>query len=496
MKNNLVSVRLWDSEVGKLYWDERRRVSVFQFAPAFVTAGVDLSPIECPLRSSVVSRQLPIDGINDRAYQGLPAFICDSLPDRWGNEVFTTWCVQQGIALHDVTPVDRLAFMGKRAMGALEFMPAFDVDTNIGVELSALYQQAEEILKARGQYAISPDKSISLDALYMVGTSAGGQQAKAVIAIDRVTGEIRSGQTRLPDTFDYYILKFNIDEVGGLPRVRLEMAYHDMAIDAGIEMMPSRLLDVDGRPHFLTQRFDREGQEKLFTQTAFSMYTGTKDYDDLFFIGRSLGLSAEEQRQQFLRLVFNVLACNCDDHSKNFSYMLRRGGKWQLAPAYDLNFVVGTAAGYPAQVHQLTVGGLAASIDRLSLQRCAERNDIKHPDTVIDKVADVIARFPEYAERYGIGKQVVDMVSRVLFSSPFFAEKPHDTVSPELIEDAQILRSRRGWVVSIKVNGWWHDRLLRPTDASLCEVTDSQELKQLAGRIAPDYLTADMIAKK
>ena len=496
MKNNLVSVQLWGSEVGKLYWDERRRVSVFQFSPAFVTAGIDLSPIECPLTSSAVLRQLPIDGINDRAYHGLPAFICDSLPDRWGNEVFTAWCVQQGIALHEVTPVDRLAFMGKRAMGALEFMPAIDVDTNSDIELSALYQQAGEILRARGQYVISPGRSVSLDALYMVGTSAGGQQAKAVIAIDRVTGEIRSGQTLLPDTFDYYILKFNNDEVGGLPRVPLEMAYHDMAIDAGIQMMPSRLMDVDGKSHFLTQRFDRKGQEKLFTQTAFSMYTGTRDYDDLFYIGRSLGLSAEEQRQQFLRLVFNVLACNCDDHSKNFSYMLRRGGKWQLAPAYDLNFVVDTAMGYPAQVHQLSVGGQAASIDRQSLLRCAERNDIKHPDAVIDKVADVIARFPEYAERYGIGKQTVDVVSRVLFSSPFFSEKVRVTISPELIEDAQILRSRRGWVVSIKVNGWWHDRLLRPKDASLCDVADSRELKQLANRIAPDYLTDDMIVRK
>ena len=206
MKNNLVSVCLWGNEVGKLYWDERRRVAVFQFDTAFVEAGIDLSPIECPISSLAVSRRLPVDGIKDRMYQGLPAFICDSLPDRWGNEVFTAWCAQQGLSLHDITPVDRLAYMGKRAMGALEFMPAYDIDAHLDIELSALYRQAEEILRMRGSYAITPDQNISLDALYMVGTSAGGQQAKAVVAIDRESGEIRSGQTELPDSYDQYIL--------------------------------------------------------------------------------------------------------------------------------------------------------------------------------------------------------------------------------------------------------------------------------------------------
>ena len=492
MKNNLVSVCLWGNEVGKLYWDERRRVAVFQFDAAFVEAGIDLSPIECPLSALTVSRRLPVDGIKDRMYQGLPAFICDSLPDRWGNEVFTAWCAQQGLSLHDITPVDRLAYMGKRAMGALEFMPAYDIDAHLDIELSALYRQAEEILRMRGSYAITPDQNISLDALYMVGTSAGGQQAKAVVAIDRESGEIRSGQTELPDSYDQYILKFNNDENGGLPRTLMEMAYFDMANDAGIQMMPSRLIEVDGKQHFLTQRFDRNGNEKIHTQTAFSMYTGTTDYDDLFYIGRCLDLTAEEQMQQYVRLVFNVVACNCDDHSKNFSYMLRRNGRWQLAPAYDLNFVVDPFVGIPMLHHQLTIGGQAAFIGRDALLRCAERNDIKHAREVIDKVKEVVGCFPKYAVRYGIDQKMIDTVCRVLYKNPVFETPPSTMTSASTIEDAKILRDTRGWHISIKVNGWWHDRALNPDDAQQCEHADPEQRKNMAMSIAPKYYSIDM----
>lgn len=492
MKNNLVSVNLWGQEVGKLYWSEHRGVSVFQFSPAFVDTGIDLSPIECPLSTVRLASQLPINGVKDRMYHGLPAFICDSLPDRWGNEVFSAWCVQQGIPLHDITPVDRLAFMGKRAMGALEFMPAYDIKAHPDIELAALYRQAEKILKMRGQYVIDTHQQVSMDALYMVGTSAGGQQAKAVIAIDRESGEIRSGQTDLPVTFDHYILKFNNDEAGGFPRTLMEMVYYDMAVDAGIEMMPTRLLMVDGKPHFLTRRFDRKGQEKIHTQTAFSLYTKTTDYDDLFYIGRRLNLSAEEQRQQFARLVFNVLACNCDDHSKNFSFMLQRNGQWRLAPAYDLTFVADASVGPMGLHHQLSVGGQTVGIDRASLMRCAERNDIKKADAVIDKVADVVARFPDYAQRYDIDRQTIDAVNQFLYKSTFLVLTQIQPVSQPRIEDAQILRDTHGWVVSIKVNGWWHDRQLSPKDALLCEQTDFAQRKELAMQLAPAYYSKDM----
>ena len=492
MRNNLVSVLLWGKEVGKLYWDERRGVAVFQFSPLFAESGIDVSPIECPRSATAVVRHLPIDGIKGQLYHGLPAFICDSLPDRWGNEVFAAWCSQQRLSIHDITPVDRLAFMGKSGMGALEFMPAYDVKACPDIELSALYRQAEEILRMRGNYAIAPDQQISLDALYMVGTSAGGQQAKAVIAIDRETGEIRSGQTELPDTYDQYILKFNNDKKDGIPQTLMEMAYFDMAVDAGIEMMPSRLVEVDGRQHFLTRRFDRNGNEKIHTQTAFAIYTATTDYDDLFYIGRQLNLSAQEQTQQFVRMVFNVVACNCDDHSKNFSFMLQRDGRWQLAPAYDLNFVADTSMGYPVLHHQLAVGGQTSGIDRNALLRCAERNDIKNPEAIINQVKDVVARFPEYAERYDIDKRIVEAVSNVLYKTPIFEDRRTETSTSHRIEDAQILRGTHGWVVSIKVDGWWHDRLLRPEDALICEQADPQQRKEIAWHIAPAYYSEDM----
>ena len=492
MKNNLVSVSLWGQEVGKLYWDGKRGVSVFQFSPTFVDAGIELSPLECPLSDIRMAHNLPIEGVKDRMYHGLPAFICDSLPDRWGNDVFSAWCVQQGIPLSNITPVDRLAFMGLRGMGALEFMPAYDIKTHPDIELTALYRQAENILRMRGQYVVDTSREVSLDALYMVGTSAGGQQAKAIISIDRETGEIRSGQTALPDSFDHYILKFNNDEAGGFPKTLMEMVYYDMAVDAGIEMMPSRLLEVDGRPHFLTRRFDRKGGEKIHTQTAFSMYTGTTDYDDLFFIGRRLKLTAEEQKQQFVRLVFNVLACNCDDHSKNFSFMLQRNGQWRLAPAYDLNFVADSSLGPMVLHHQLAVGGQSVGIDRTSLIRCAERNDIKNPDAVINKVADVVGRFSEYAQRYAIDGGTIDLVRKVLYKTPFFEQSASDVVIPPRIDDARLLRGTRGWVISIKVNGWWHDRTLSPVHASLCDQADSKQRMELAARLAPLYYSTDM----
>lgn len=487
MRNNVVSVSLWDQEIGKLYWDERRRVAVFQFAPDYAGQGIDVAPLTYPLTANAVRRGLPIDGIRERAYLGLPSFICDALPDRWGNEVFTAWSRQQHVAEQDITPVDRLAFMGQRAMGALEFAPAYELGKAVDINLPALYQQAKQILRARTEYAIGPSSPLSLDALYMVGTSAGGQQAKAIIAIDRDNGEIRSGQVMLPASFDYYILKFNHDAADSLPQTLLEMAYHDMAVDAGITMMSSQLIEIEGKQHFLTQRFDRVDGEKFYTQTAFALYPDTTDYDDLFYICRQLGLSAEEQSQLFRRLVFNVLACNCDDHSKNFSFMLRQGGRWQLAPAYDLNFVTG-GTGAMVFRHQLTVGGQASGIVREDLLRCAERNDIRGAAKIIDSVANIVDHFNHYAERYGVAQQQISGIETVLHRLAI--TQTSSTQRP--IEDAALLRDKHGWIISIKVNGWWHDRKLTPEDAAMCDGLDQQHRMALAKELTPKYYSAEM----
>lgn len=414
MKNNVVEVRIWNKTVGLLSWDDKRGCSVFQFDKSFPQSGLNIAPLTAPLDSPYIQNAFPMFGNKEKLYAGLPEFIADSLPDHWGNVVFQKWLEANHLRSKQINAVDRLSFIGKRAMGALEFQPAHILeDASVNIELTSLYELANKIFMDRQDVAIDLSNSLIMEDLYKVGTSAGGQRPKAIIAIDDQTGVIRSGQADLPANFKHYILKFDTSKPKDFPFTKVEMAYYLMAKDAGITMVPSRLIEIEGTQNFLTQRFDRINGKRLHTQTLAAMSSLADTYEDLFVVGRKIKLTAIEQAQQFRRMVFNVLAVNVDDHTKNFSFIMNEKGEWKLSPAYDLIFSADPDSHF-FRNHELSILGKRNNITRKDLLFFAQKQDIRNAANIIDEVTKAIGKFSEYAEQVGISEYWIKKIKKVL----------------------------------------------------------------------------------
>ncbi len=414
MKDNVIQVRLWDKLVGILSWDESQNRSTLVFDKDFVKSGLNIAPFVAPLNSIAVQKGFPIIGNKEKLYSGLPEFIADSLPDSWGNVVFQKWIKANHLRAKDVNAVDRLAFIGKRAMGALEYFPAHVTDdASVDLQLNSLYELANKLFNDRQDATLDFNGGIILEDLYKVGTSAGGQHPKAIIGIDETTGTVRSGQADLPSSFKHYILKFDTTKPKDFPFTKVEMAYYLMAKDAGINMMPSRLIEINGTQNFLTERFDRCNGTKLHTQTLAAMSSLADSYEDLFVVGRRLGVTAAEQEQQYRRMVFNVVAENVDDHTKNFSFVMRQDGKWKISPAYDIIFSVDPDSAFN-RGHELSVLGKHKNITKKDLLDFANKQDIKNATHIISEITDTVMNFKNYAKRTGVDNVWANKIEEVL----------------------------------------------------------------------------------
>jgi serine/threonine-protein kinase HipA len=410
MKDNVVLVKIWGREVGYVVWDTKRRVAVFEYAPDFVKGGLDIAPLTMSVNSERSKRGLPWTGDRDKLYQGLPPMLADSLPDKWGDSVFRNWLGEQKIPAQSISSVDRLSYIGSRGMGALEYEPAHDLGKeSFEVNVAKLYDFAREITRERMNEAFTPEESLLWRDLVKVGTSAGGRRPKAIVAINDATGEVRSGQTEIPEGFKHYILKFGD---GGYPASEIEYVYWLMARDAGIEMMPSRLMKFGGINHFLTERFDRRGNEKLHTQTMAAMNPASSDYDDMFALLRKMGMPYPQHEQLFRMMVFNVLSSNVDDHNKNFSMIMSPDGIWRLAPAYDMTFSYDLSA--PAYVNRqsMTVNAKNDDIEIADMLKVAGRNEIGGAKAIIETVRASLDNFATLAKENGIGKEIYEPISR------------------------------------------------------------------------------------
>ncbi len=395
MQNNIVKVTLHGKEVGRLYWDARLRRAIFSFAPSFVAEGKDIAPLTASIKDGKRASS-PILGNKEKLFQGLPSFIADSLPDRWGNQVFEQWAAQNKIPMRNLTPVDKLAFIGKRGMGALEFEPATEgFENSDNIQLGSLYHLAKKIFEQREVATILPDEELSLQSLYEVGTSAGGQHPKAIIAINDKTGDIRSGQILLPEDYTYYILKFAEGE--DFPFTNVEMVYYELAKLAHIEMMPSQLLQIEGEYHFLTERYDRKKGKKVHTQTLAAMCPDATSYEDLFSVARMLAIPGKEMEELYRRMVFSVFGANVDDHIKNFSFLLDDEGLWHITPAYDLTFTVNLdGTGYENR-HSMTLLGKDEELTEEDLLLFAKENNIRDARRIIGEVAQAFTHFYDIA---------------------------------------------------------------------------------------------------
>lgn len=411
METNVVKVKLWEANVGYLSWNNRERVAIFEYDPSFLERGWDIAPLTMPINATRSQKQMPWLGNKEEPYRGLPPMIADSLPDKWGNSLFNSWLRDNKISTRNITPIDHLSFIGSRAMGALEYEPAQKLgdDSPFSVDVQKLYHFAKQVLNERKSTVLSQENSILWQDLVKISSSPGGKRPKAIVALNNETGEVVSGQGIIPEGFIHCILKY--DDSSVYPYAKLEYVYYKMAIDAGIVMMPSELRTYEEATHFLTRRFDRIGNEKIHTQTLAAMSPLNTSYEDIFAVIRRLNLPHEDSRQQYLRMVFNVLARNVDDHSKNVSFCMNRNGVWRLSPAYDVTFSVDLAA--PAYVNRqsLTVNGKNENITRKDLETVAKNNDIPEYNALIDGVTASLSKFRGYADQLGINSSLIEQIA-------------------------------------------------------------------------------------
>ena len=410
MTTKILKVMLWGKEVGRLSLDFRRGMPYFEYNRDWVENGLDVSPLNASIKRPQNLR--PIFGASEKIYQKLPPFIADSLPDSWGNELFEQWRQQQKIMVGDITPLDKLAFIGKRAMGALEFEPeTYRFSSVENLNLNSLIALAKRVYTERENAHVMPEESLDMQSLLAVGTSAGGRQPKAIVAINRETREIRSGQIEGLKNFDYCLLKFGTKERS---TAELEMVYYEMATRAGISMMPCWLMAVEGEKHFVTKRFDRDHGRKLHMQTLAALYPEADSYESLLWVCRKMRLSERDSEEIFRRLVFNVLANNTDDHNKNFSFLMDESGRWSLAPAYDMTYIFSVGGYLPETHHCLLVKGKYTDITLHDVLELAADNGIRKADTIIADVVEALRSFRTLAEKNGVQERWISAVETTL----------------------------------------------------------------------------------
>lgn len=410
---SMASVMLWGRQIGTLIWANDR--GYFEYDRAFQTSGIELSPITMPL--SKVSYSFP--NLNRETYKGLPGLLADSLPDKFGNQLIDQWLERQGRAADSFSPLERLCYIGSRGMGALEFKPALGSwnEASLPIDIAELVTLANVALSHRRSISVDMaesdnDKKQALEKIISVGTSAGGARAKAVIAWNPSTQEVRSGQVNTDAGFGYWLLKFdgveeNRDhEVLADPKgySLVEYAYYLMAIACGINMAESSILKENGRSHFITRRFDRQdGGEKIHMQSLCGLahydfnQAGAYSYEQAIGVMRDLRLPKPEFEQFFRRIVFNVIARNQDDHTKNIAFLMDKTGRWSLSPAYDITYCNGQ--GWTNQ-HQMSVNGKRNHFVLDDLLAVAHHADIRANKAriIIGEVLEKVQQWPLYAD--------------------------------------------------------------------------------------------------
>ncbi|MBF0331151.1 MAG: type II toxin-antitoxin system HipA family toxin [Candidatus Omnitrophica bacterium] len=417
---NVAEVFLWGKLLGAVAWDEKRGSADFEYAPEFIKQGLNVAPLTMPLRSVIYS----FSELKKATYHGLPGLLADALPDRFGNRLIDLWLSTHGRSASDFNPVERLCYMGTRAMGALEFLPALGVkkESAAPIEMPELVALVDQVLHAREglKVNISTSRKKALQSIIRVGTSAGGNRAKAVLAWNPKTHEIRSGQVKAPVGFEPWILKFDgvNDSSLGDPTGfgRIEYAYYLMAHKAGIRIMPCRLLEEGGRAHFMTKRFDRdEKHEKIHMQSLCSIAhydfnaSGEYGYEQLFQVILKLNLGHDALQEAYRRMLFNVMARNQDDHTRNVAFLMDKAGKWRLSPAFDLVWAYNPSGAWTNR-HQMSVNGKRDAFTDKDLDMPAKQFDISKAADIRKEVKGAVSEWRKFARDAGVDKGMVEKI--------------------------------------------------------------------------------------
>jgi len=418
----IAEVRLWGRAIGAVSWDDNAGLANFEYQPEFINSGIEVAPITMLLADRIYS----FPALPRESFHGLPGLLADSLPDDFGNALINAWLAREGRDPGSFNPVERLCYTGNRGMGALEYAPAAGPSAikSEKVDIKALVSLASEILTKRNELKESfavPDREESLQQILRVGTSAGGARAKAIIAWNPNTNEVRSGQIDAGKGFSYWLLKF--DGVSGNKDKELEdpagyglieYAYHKMAVAAGIDMKECRLLKENSRSHFMTQRFDRtETGEKIHMQSLGAMghfdfkKAGAYSYEQALRTIRKLEMSTDSVEEQFRRMAFNIIGRNQDDHVKNIAFLMDRKGVWSLSPAFDITYSYNPSGAWTS-THQMSLNGKRDGFELDDFKACARNASMKRgrAEEILRQVQDAVVRWKDFADEVGLSNDI------------------------------------------------------------------------------------------
>ncbi len=434
---DVAEVKIWGEQAGAVRWHPERQLASFQYTKKFLASGMDLSPIKMPVGNGDQIYSFPeLRKAKDESvstFKGLPGLLADALPDKYGNQLINLWLAQNGRPPDSMNPVEQLCFIGARGMGALEFEPSQfrTIKQPFNIDMDSLVELAQKMLFNREAFNVNiyKDEQKAMREILKIGTSAGGARPKAVIAYNKMTGEVRSGQTFAPSGFEHWLIKLDgvSDAQFGASHGfgRVEYAYHLMARDCGVQMMDCHLLEENERAHFMTKRFDREGNDtKHHVQTFCGIqhfdYANLMgySYEQLFQTMRMLKMTYPEAEQMFRRMVFNVMATNYDDHSKNFSFRLKQNGRWELSPAYDMCYAYDPGNIWVNQ-HTLSINGKHLSINTSDLMTIADANNIKKGEEIIADIKEVICNWSYYANKVKVASKLANVIKKNLVAFKF-----------------------------------------------------------------------------
>jgi serine/threonine-protein kinase HipA len=439
----VAEVRLWGRAIGAVALEDGASIAAFQYETPFIRSGIQVSPLLMPLSSRIY--QFP--ALAPQSFHGLPGLLADSLPDRFGNALINAWLATQGRTPDSFNAVERLCYTGERGMGALEFAPVTGPRQRKSsrIHVDALVELASEILKHRHSLDVSFSPTSRHDGLaeiLRVGTSAGGARAKAIIAWNTTTNEVRSGQVQAPEGFGYWLIKF--DGVSGNKDKELEdpkgytvieYAYSLMAKDAGLQMTECRLLEEGGRRHFVTRRFDRlddGGKLHMLSLAALAHFDFNAalahSYEQAFDAAKRLELPLQSIEQQFRRMLFNVVARNQDDHVKNIAFLMDKSGAWSLSPAFDVSYSYNPNGEWTAR-HQMTINGKADNFTVEDFRACARVAGLKRNRDIeiLQEVVAVVQNWPSYADQVGLAAGLRDQIASTLRLAYPVLKRPRTT---------------------------------------------------------------------
>jgi len=425
----IAQVNLWGKSIGAVSWDERAGLSHFEYEADFIQSGIEVAPFTMPLSKQIYS----FPALPRETFHGLPGLLADSLPDDFGHALINVWLANQGRSPESFDAVERLCYIGIRGMGALEYLPSQGPFTGKSelVDVKALVELASKILNKRNmlQGSFAPElREDSLQDILRVGTSAGGARAKAIIAWNQKTNEVRSGQVKAGTGFSYWLLKF--DGVSGNKDKELEdpagyglieHAYYHMAKKAGIDMQESRLLRENGRSHFMTRRFDRsESGQKIHMQSLCAIEhfdfkkAGAHSYEQALRTIRKLGMSMATIEQQFRRMVFNIIGRNQDDHVKNIAFLMDKSGNWSLSPAFDMTYSYNPQGDWTSR-HQMSLNGKRDDFTIEDFKACAKNASMKRgrAEAIVHEVQAAILQWEQFADKSGVPFDVADGLSKM-----------------------------------------------------------------------------------